>query len=179
MVLHRRHDAHAEGRVPDACRRGVRCGDDRRGACRARRAGGNLFCALPPFDANAAVASGLAPWLAGSHVVLGPAGGYRDKSLIANFWGVVEAHRINVLSGVPAFFGALLQSPTAGKDLSSLDLAICGGARLPVDLIERFEQVTGIRTLDACLCQVNKCRSADGLEFDNPEAALQRSRVPT
>ncbi len=111
--------------------------------------GRTFFCGLPLFHVNAAMVTGLVPWLAGSHVVLGPANGYRDKALIANFWKMVEAHRINVFSGAPTIFGALLQVPTDGHDLGSLDFAVCGAAPMPVELARRFEQATGIRILEA------------------------------
>jgi fatty-acyl-CoA synthase len=111
--------------------------------------GRNFFCGLPLFHVNAPMIAGLVPWLAGSHVVLGPAGGYRDSSVMANFWDIVEAHRINVFSGVPALFGELLHYSTAGKDLSSLDFAICDAAPMPFELFKRFEQATGVRILEA------------------------------
>ena len=110
---------------------------------RARRARPQFFCGLPLFHVNAAMITGLVPWLAGSQVVLGPAGGYRDKNVMVNFWEIVEAHRINVFSGVPTIFGALLQSSTAGTDLRSLDFAICGAAPMPIELFERFEHGHG------------------------------------
>jgi fatty-acyl-CoA synthase len=109
----------------------------------------NFFCGLPLFHVNAAMITGLVPWLAGSHVVFGPAHGYRDKALIRNFWRVVEARRINVFSGVPTIFGTLLEQSTDGCDLSSLDFAVCGAAPMPVELFKRFERTTGIRILEA------------------------------
>jgi len=109
----------------------------------------NFFCGLPLFHVNAAMITGLVPWLAGSHVVLGPAGGYRDKAVIANFWRIVAAHRIHVFSGVPTIFSALLEVPVEGCDLSSLDFAVCGAAPMPVELFRRFEAATGIRILEA------------------------------
>ena len=111
--------------------------------------GRNFFCGLPLFHVNAAMVTGLVPWLAGSHVVLGPATGYRDKDLIVNFWRIVEAHRINVFSGVPTIFGTLLQTSAEGHDLHSLDFAVCGAAPMPVELFKRFERETGIRILEA------------------------------
>ncbi|RZL87531.1 MAG: acyl-CoA synthetase [Variovorax sp.] len=124
--------------------------------------GRNFFCGLPLFHANAAIVTGLVPWLAGSHVVCGPANGYRDRAVIANFWALVEAYRINVFSGVPTIFGALLQQPVNGHDLSSLDFAICGAAPMPVELFNRFEAATGIRILEgygltesACVASFN------------------------
>ncbi len=111
--------------------------------------GRTFFCGLPLFHVNAAMITGLVPWLAGSHVVLGPANGYRDKALIANFWRMVAAHRINVFSGVPTLFGTLLEVPIAGCDVGSLDFAICGAAPMPAELFRRFEKATGIRILEA------------------------------
>jgi fatty-acyl-CoA synthase len=111
--------------------------------------GRNFLCGLPLFHVNAAMITGLVPWLAGSHVVLGPAGGYRDKALLANFWRIVEAHRIHVFSGVPTIFSALLETSTQGRDLGSLDFAVCGAAPMPVELFKRFESTTGIRILEA------------------------------
>jgi fatty-acyl-CoA synthase len=122
----------------------------------------NFFCGLPLFHVNAAMVTGLVPWLAGSHVVLGPAGGYREKAVLANFWGIVDTHRINVFSGVPTLFGTLLQQPVGGHDIRSLDFAICGAAPMPVELFKRFEATTGIRILEgygltesACVASLN------------------------
>jgi fatty-acyl-CoA synthase len=124
--------------------------------------GRNFFCGLPLFHVNAAMVTGLVPWLAGSHVVCGPANGYRDRAVIANFWALVEAYRINVFSGVPTIYGTLLQQPVSGHDLSSLDFAICGAAPMPVELFKRFEAATGIRILEgygltesACVASFN------------------------
>jgi hypothetical protein len=122
----------------------------------------NFFCGLPLFHVNAAMVTGLVPWLAGSHVVLGPAGGYREKAVLANFFEIVEAHRINVFSGVPTLFGTLLQQPVGDHDLRSLDFAVCGAAPMPVELFKRFEAATGIRILEgygltesACVASLN------------------------
>jgi fatty-acyl-CoA synthase len=124
--------------------------------------GRNFFCGLPLFHVNAAMVTGLVPWIAGSHVVCGPANGYRDRAVITNFWALVEAYRINVFSGVPTIYGTLLQQPVNGHDLSSLDFAICGAAPMPVELFKRFEAATGIRILEgygltesACVASFN------------------------
>jgi fatty-acyl-CoA synthase len=62
--------------------------------------GRNFFCGLPLFHVNAAMVTGLVPWLAGSHVVCGPANVSR-RAVIANFWALVEAYRINVPPACP------------------------------------------------------------------------------
>jgi fatty-acyl-CoA synthase len=124
--------------------------------------GRNFFCGLPLFHVNAAMVTGLVPWLAGSHVVLGPASGYRDRAVVANFWRIVEAHRIHVFSGVPTILAALLDNDPENQNLSSLDFAICGAAPMPVELFRRFENATGVRILEgygltesACVASLN------------------------
>lgn len=110
--------------------------------------GARAFCGLPLFHVNATLVTGLACWINGAHVVLGPAAGYRDRALVANFWRVVEHLRIAFFSGVPTLYSTLLDVPVDGADLSSLRVGLCGAAPMPVELFRRFEDTTGIRILE-------------------------------
>jgi acyl-CoA synthetase (AMP-forming)/AMP-acid ligase II len=52
---------------------------------------------------------------------------------------LVEAERITVLPGAPTIYQAILDHPgRAGRDLSSLRLAVTGAATVPVALVERM-----------------------------------------
>ncbi|MGW3151189.1 long-chain-fatty-acid--CoA ligase [Streptomyces sp. NPDC001177] len=51
----------------------------------------------------------------------------------------IERHRCTVFSGVPTMYIALLQLNTTGRDLSSLRAAISGGASMPGEVIQAFE----------------------------------------
>jgi fatty-acyl-CoA synthase len=95
-------------------------------------------------------------------VVIGTPQGYRGTDVIANFWAMVEHFRINFFSGVPTVYSSLLQQPTEGFDISSLQYALCGAAPMPVELFREFEQRVGVRILEgygltegACVSSVN------------------------
>ena len=124
------------------------------------RPGKTLFCGLPLFHANGQLVTGLAPWSAGAHVVLGTADGYRGPGVLEGFWAMVEHYRINFFSGVPTVYSALLQQPWEGFDLGSLELGMCGAAPMPVELFRRFEERTGIRILEGYGLTEGACASS-------------------
>jgi len=58
----------------------------------------------------------------------------------------IETHRINILSGVPTIWIAILRQPgIETRDLSSLEFIGSGGAPLPVEVYNRVHQLTGLR----------------------------------
>jgi len=121
-----------------------------------------FFCGLPLFHVNAQLVTGLLPWMNGDHVVIGTPDGYRSKDLMAGFWDIVAHYRVSLFSGVPTIYATLLEMPTEGKDLSSLEFAICGAAPMPATLIEAFETRTGVKILEGygltegtCVSSVN------------------------
>jgi long-chain acyl-CoA synthetase len=53
---------------------------------------------------------------------------------------VIQRDKVTVFPGVPTMFFALLHHPNAGKyDLSSLRIAVSGGAAIPGEVIQAFE----------------------------------------
>lgn len=122
--------------------------------------GKTLFCGLPLFHANGQLVTGLAPWSVGAHVVLGTPQGYRGAGVLERFWEIVEHFRINFFSGVPTIYSALLQQPCAGFDISSLELAMCGAAPMPVELLRRFQDTTGVRILEGYGLTEGACASS-------------------
>jgi fatty-acyl-CoA synthase len=111
-------------------------------------AGKTLFCGLPLFHVNGVLVTGLLPFSRGAHVILGTPSGYRDEHVIKHFWELVEHHRINFFSGVPTVYAALMQQPTQGRDLSSLEYGLCGAAPMPVELMRAFQESTGLKILE-------------------------------
>jgi fatty-acyl-CoA synthase len=121
-----------------------------------------VFCGLPLFHVNAMMTTGLAPFFAGGHVVLGPPQGFRAPGLIARLWEVLAHHRITAFSGVPTLFSALLEHPTKGHDLSAFRYAFCGAAPMSVELLRHFEAEAGVSVIEgygmteaACICSLN------------------------
>ncbi|MBF7730470.1 acyl-CoA synthetase [Pseudomonas sp. N040] len=124
--------------------------------------GRTTLAALPLFHVNAQLGSGLTPFAHGGHVLLAPAAGYRSPGLIPRFWEIIARHRVNSFSAVPTIYAALLQVPRDGQDLSSLKLAICGAAPMPVELFRSFERETGMRIVEGygltestCVASIN------------------------
>ena len=110
--------------------------------------GKNIFCGLPLFHVNGVMVTGLMPFSQGAHVVLGTPHGYRDKGVIEHFWSIVERHRIHFFSAVPTLYGALLQVPRGDHSLDTLEFGLCGAAPMPAELLNRFQQETGLRILE-------------------------------
>jgi len=92
--------------------------------------------------------TGLEPFSRGDHVILGTPQGYRGDGVMARFWDIVAHHRITTFSGVPTLYAALLQQPIAGRDISSLEFGVCGAAPMPMELMRRFQQKTGLKILE-------------------------------
>lgn len=107
-----------------------------------------LLCGLPLFHVNGVMVSGLAAFHYGAQVLLAGPQGYRNPTLIKEFWQLVERYRISSFSGVPTIYATLLQIPSDGIDLSSLRFALCGAAPMPVELIRQFEARTGLRIIE-------------------------------
>jgi fatty-acyl-CoA synthase len=127
------------------------------------RSGGQvIFCGLPLFHVNGQLVTGLMPWTQGDHVILGTPHGYRGEGVISRFWEMVEHFGINLFSGVPTVYAALLQNEWQGRDLSSLRFAMCGAAPMPAELFREFERRTGVKILEgygltegACVSSIN------------------------
>lgn len=110
--------------------------------------GKTLFCGLPMFHVNAVLVTGLMPFSRGAHVLLGTPQGWRGEGVIARFWEIAERHRINFFSGVPTIYAALMQQPIGARDVSSLEYGLCGAAPMPLELMRRFEETTGLKILE-------------------------------
>jgi fatty-acyl-CoA synthase len=110
--------------------------------------GETIMCGLPMFHANATMATGAFPFAIGAHVLLLSPMGYRDPTILQNFFKIVEHYRAVTFSCVPTVLSVLLEVPVEGTDISSLRYAICGAAPLSVELFKRFEEHSGMKILE-------------------------------
>lgn len=124
--------------------------------------GKNLFCGLPLFHVNGVMVTGLLPFSKGAHVIIGTPQGYRGEGVLANFWSIVEHHRIHFFSAVPTVYSTLLRVPRQGRRLDSLEYGLCGAAPMPRELFQRFQEETGLKILEGyglteatCVSSVN------------------------
>jgi fatty-acyl-CoA synthase len=119
-----------------------------------------LLCGLPLFHVNATTVTGIAPFAVGGHVVLLSPAGYREPSIIRNFYAIVERFRATTFSAVPTALSTLLDIPVGKADISSLQYAICGAAPLSVELFRRFEAHTGMKILEGYGLTEGACASS-------------------
>jgi long-chain acyl-CoA synthetase len=62
------------------------------------------------------------------------------KALFEN----VQKYKVNLLPGVPTLYNAIINSPYAKKySLKSIEVCISGAAALPVEVLKKFEALTG------------------------------------
>lgn len=141
-------------------------------------AGKTLFCGLPLFHVNGVLVTGLLPFSRGAHVILGTPAGYRGDGVIKHFWELVEHHRINFFSGVPTVYAALMQQPTQGRDLSSLEYGLCGAAPMPVELMRAFQEFTGLKILEGYGLTEGTCVSTCNPPLGERRAGSIGLRVP-
>jgi fatty-acyl-CoA synthase len=119
-----------------------------------------LLCGLPLFHVNATTVTGIAPFAVGAHVVLLSPAGYREPSIIKNFYAIVEQFRATTFSAVPTALSTLLSIPVGNADISSLQYTICGAAPLSVELFRRFEAHTGMKILEGYGLTEGACASS-------------------
>ena len=118
-----------------------------------------VFAALPLFHVNAVVVTLIAPLFKGQRVVWAGPLGYRDESLFANFWKLVEHYRLSTMSGVPTIYSVLASCPV-DADISSLRFALVGASPLPTAVRERFESATDVPLLEGYGLTEATCASA-------------------
>lgn len=99
---------------------------------------------LPLFHVAAPILLSLAPWAAGARILIPTAAGMRNRSVLQNYWKIIERYGVTIPGGVPTSLLELTQVPVGDADLSSASFAITGGAPLSRGLAERFTQHTGL-----------------------------------
>ncbi|QRG05121.1 long-chain fatty acid--CoA ligase [Xanthobacter dioxanivorans] len=98
---------------------------------------------LPLFHVFAMQTVMLIPICLGAEIVLVP------RFQLSDLLDTIEREKPTMFPGVPTIYGAINNVPGIEKrDLSSLTLCISGGAPLPQDVRERFQQITGCRLVE-------------------------------
>jgi len=119
------------------------------------------ICPLPLFHVFATIVSLGASLGSGAQVVFPTPQGYRGDGVFDNFWKLVERHKVTFMITVPTAMSALMQRKV-NADISTLRLAFCGSAPLPLELYRRFEEAAGVNICEGyglteatCLVSIN------------------------
>ncbi|MFZ3581156.1 acyl-CoA synthetase [Loktanella sp. DJP18] len=119
------------------------------------------ICPLPLFHVFATIVSLGASLGSGAQIVLPTPQGYRGAGVFDNFWKLIERHKVTFVITVPTAMSALMQRPV-DADISTLKLAFCGSAPLPLELYRRFEEAAGVTICEGyglteatCLVSIN------------------------
>jgi fatty-acyl-CoA synthase len=121
--------------------------------------GESVMVGLPLFHCNGTCVTGLLPFSLGGEVVILSASGYRNPSIMKNFYRIVEHFKPVFFSCVPTVLSVLLDISVAGADISSLRYLICGAAPLSVELFRRFEAHSGMKVLEGYGLTESTCAS--------------------
>ncbi len=128
-------------------------------AATSMQPGDAVMVGLPLFHCNGTCVTGLLPFSLGGEVVILSAAGYRNPSIMKNFYKIVEHFKPVFFSCVPTVLSVLLDIPVAGADISSLRYLICGAAPLSVELFRRFEAHSGMKVLEGYGLTESTCAS--------------------
>ena len=119
------------------------------------------ICPLPLFHVFATIVSLGASLSSGAHIVFPTPQGYRGDGVFDNFWKLIERHKVTFMITVPTAMSALMQRKV-DADISTLRLAFCGSAPLPLELYRRFEEAAGVNICEGyglteatCLVSIN------------------------
>lgn len=119
------------------------------------------ICPLPLFHVFATIVSLGASLGSGAQIVFPTPQGYRGEGVFDNFWKLIEKHKVTFMITVPTAMSALMQRKV-DADISSLRLAFCGSAPLPLELYRRFEEAAGVTICEGyglteatCLVSIN------------------------
>ncbi|MBE0414244.1 acyl-CoA synthetase [Yoonia sp.] len=119
------------------------------------------MCPLPLFHVFATIVSLGASLGSGAEIVLPTPQGYRGEGVFDNFWKLIEKHKATFMITVPTAISALMQRKV-DADISTLRLAFCGSAPLPLELYKRFEAAAGVTICEGyglteatCLVSIN------------------------
>ncbi|MCF7700859.1 acyl-CoA synthetase [Loktanella sp. M215] len=119
------------------------------------------ICPLPLFHVFATIVSLGASLASGAQIVFPTPQGYRGAGVFDNFWKLIERHKVTFMITVPTAMSALMQRPV-NADISTLKLAFCGSAPLPLELYRRFEEAAGVTICEGyglteatCLVSIN------------------------
>lgn len=107
-----------------------------------------LLNGLPPFHVGGATCAGLAPLTQGVTVVIMTSSGYRNPLVVQNLWAHVARFGATCLGMVPTSWGAALNVPVDGHDISSLRITQSGGSGIAPEVARAVTAKLGVPMME-------------------------------
>jgi fatty-acyl-CoA synthase len=104
--------------------------------------GETMISALPLFHTSGVLQAGLVPLFNGARIVIPSPRGFRDPTLIANYWKFVERYGVTIGAGVPTVLAALANIQP-DHPITSVKRFVVGGAPIAKATIEKIAKMTG------------------------------------
>jgi len=124
--------------------------------------GDGVMVGMPLFHCNGTMATGLVPFSSGGNVIMLSPSGYRNPTIMKNFYKIIERYKPVWFSAVPTILTVLMNLPIDDADISSLKFAVSGAAPLSVEVFNRFEKYTNMRLIESYgLTEQSVCSSAN------------------
>jgi fatty-acyl-CoA synthase len=98
---------------------------------------------VPMFHVGGANCAGLTALAKGATNVLLTPAGLRNPDVVRNFWALAQRFCATVIGMVPTSWGAVLNVPNEGFDLSSLRFCVSGASTLPAEVAREAERRLG------------------------------------
>tara|TARA_R110002020_G_scaffold16823_5_gene59344 strand:+ start:1645 stop:3537 length:1893 start_codon:yes stop_codon:yes gene_type:complete len=140
--------------------------------------GDSVLNGFPFFHVGGTMTVGLSVIAAGGHVIVPSPYGMRLPAVVERYWDIVAHHKATVVGGVPTSIGAVTNSWKPGTDVSSVRMAVTGGAVLPKAVGRRFTATTGIRLFETYGMTETAAAIAFNPGYGSPVAGSVGFRAP-
>jgi fatty-acyl-CoA synthase len=98
---------------------------------------------MPYFHVGGAVCLTLASMVFGQTIIIVSPDGYRDSSVIARFWDLIEAHRVTCAGSAPTTAAALVATYNGKRPPVGFQFW-AGGAAVPIQVAREFGEKFGV-----------------------------------
>ncbi len=103
---------------------------------------------FPFFHVGGTMTTGLAVIAAGGHMIVPSPYALRPPEVLQSYWHLVESFAATVVSGVPTSIASMTQAWQPECNVSSIRMAVTGGAVLPTTVATHFQETTGVRLFE-------------------------------
>lgn len=103
---------------------------------------------FPLFHVGGTMTTGLAVIAAGGHMIVPSPYALRPPEVIQAYWKLVESFGATVVSGVPTSIASMTRAWQPQSNISSVRMAVTGGAVLPNVVATQFQDTTGVQLFE-------------------------------